>query len=58
MRKVKVGFREQSKAVTAEVDIEYSGENNDKPTADILREAQELYDEASKFSKMKTMQKL
>ncbi len=40
MKKVKVAFREQSKTVTAEVEIVYEGE--DKSNEDILNETNDL----------------
>ena len=53
---VKVEFTESSKSVNAMTKVEYTGE--DIPTNDEIRsEAEKLYDEASKYSATKTMQK-
>ena len=53
---VKVGFTENTKAVTVDVKVEYSGE--EVPTnEEIRKESEQLYEEASKFSARKTMQK-
>jgi hypothetical protein len=57
MKRVKIGFTESSKAVTADIDVEYSGE--EIPDKDeILREAQELYTKAELFSKNRSINKL
>lgn len=56
MKKIKIGFREQSKAVTAEVDLTYEG--TDQTNEEVLEEAKALYEEACKYSKLKSMQKL
>jgi len=57
MKRVKIGFTESSKAVTADVDIEYSGDS--LPDNEIiLKEARDLYDKAEEFSRKKTIQRL
>ena len=53
-KKIKIGFTEQSKAVTADVSIE----SDEMSTDDILKETRELFELASKFSKIKTLEKL
>lgn len=57
VKTVKIGFREQSKAVTAEVDVTYTDEP-DKTNEEIEEEAERLYDKAQEFSKAKTIQKM
>jgi hypothetical protein len=57
MKRVKIGFTESSKAVTADVDIEYSGDNLPDNDA-ILKETRDLYDKAEEFSRKKTIQRL
>lgn len=55
-KEVKVGFREQSKAVTAEVDIRYIDTELDNTV--ILEEAKTLMDQALQYSKARTINKL
>lgn len=55
-KEVKVGFREQSKAVTAEVDIRYTDTDLDNTV--ILEEVKTLMDQALKYSKVRTTNKL
>lgn len=53
---IKVDYTEQSKAVTTSIKVEYSGE--DIPSnEEILKESQKLYEDASKYSVVKSMQK-
>jgi len=52
---VKVEFVEQSKAVTAQVKIEV--EDDDVNGEQILDEAKALFNKASEYSALKTMQK-
>jgi len=54
---VKVEFSEQSKCVTARCSIQYDGDNTPSNEA-ILEETQKLFNEAQKFSIVKSMKKL
>ncbi len=56
MKKIKIGFSESSKSVTAHVEISIKGES--LKGSDIINEAKELYKEAEVFSKMKSFEKL
>jgi len=54
MNKVKVSFREQAKGVIAETHIE-----SDELTAEeVLKQNKELFEQAQKYSKLKTLEKL
>lgn len=55
-KEIKVGFREQSKAVTAEVDIKYT--DTDLENTTVLEEAKTLMDQALQYSKARTINKL
>ena len=52
---LKIEFTEQSKAVTAKVSLEITGDSNND---EVLAEAKRLFDEASKYSAEQTMKKL
>ena len=54
-RTIRIEFNEQQKAVTTNVRIEGTEEEQ---YDDILEEAQELFKKASKFSKEQTMNKI
>lgn len=56
-KRVKVAYSEQSKAVTCDVTVEYSGEGI--PTnEEIKQETEDLFDKAQKYSILKTMEKI
>lgn len=57
-KKIKVSYNEQSKAVTTDAVVEYSGETNEVPNnEDVVKEVQELFDHAQRYSIRKTMEK-
>lgn len=56
-KKVKIGYDESSKAVTAHVEIEYSGDGVPS-NEETLKEVQALFDLAEKYSVAKTMRKV
>jgi hypothetical protein len=58
LKRIKIGFTESSKAVTASVDVEYTGSTDLPSNDEILKEARDLYDKAEEFSRKKTIQKL
>ena len=53
-KRVIIEYDEQSKAVTAKVNIEYSGDNL-PPNEDILKETNELFDSAQRYALNKSI---
>lgn len=57
IKRTKVSYTEQSNAVVTNITIEYEGDNI--PTNDeIMVESQKLFEKASDYSTIKTMQKI
>jgi len=56
-KKVRIEYNEQSKAVVTSVKLEAEIESI-QDTADLLREAQDLFDKAQEFAHLKTIQKM
>lgn len=54
---VKIGFTEQSKAVTANVSIEYSEVTETLKNEDVLKETEALMNKAMEYSTLHTMRK-
>ena len=55
---IKLEFIESSKAVSASVKLEYSGKPEEIDNKSILEESKQLFEEANKYSKRKTMEKM
>ena len=55
---LKIEFIESSKAVSASVKLEYSGKSDELDNTSILEESKQLFEEANKYSKRKTMEKM
>ena len=62
-KRVKISYSEQSKAVVADVTIEYSFSGSDisdlihKHEKEMLNESMKVFEEAQKFSHLKTLEK-
>lgn len=54
MNKIKVTFREQSKAVIAETSIE----SDEMTKEEILKENRNLFNEATAYARLKTLEKM
>jgi len=54
MNKIKVTFREQAKGVIAETHIE----SDEMSKEDILKENRELFNEATAYARLKTLEKM